>query len=523
MKKRTCAKNADTRYVLSAETLREAMAEGIEKLFAMVVQDRKLKSRFWKDATLRIAWIAYAVRTVVCRAYLDTRPGQTDYFDRQAFLDGIAYNPETADGLPRLVGLTGDAVTDSVTNHAANRARAMTPSETLDFIKSAYYVAVDKAAEDARRGQVNLEFLPLVPATEKDVLAFFTGLTTVMTRKDVDPKRLFRKPLDMTTYVMMAAMPCTFESINGWATSSILASYGLPAHGHTSAGTPTWQDVVNQFLYGPTAEPKSEVVTNDELIRMHRDRLLLAVLHSEDTAIESVSRDAALAKKQAGQVLRLQDRIAGLQAENESLKARIAATARSGRAVETLRQENDRMAQDLRREQTDTVRLRQENERLMLELTGRADQSAELEALRTQNEAMAAQIEALLAALSDDGEPKARDDKPTDPSVLDGLSIVVVGGTPTFTAILKTVHPGLKCYGTTRPPADALEHADAVWMQTRCIPHKISVPVLDACRRRGIPIRFFSSKSADRCVRQLLSETPDAAASAKRTGTTRTA
>ncbi len=85
--------------------------------------------------------------------------------------------------------------------------------------------------------------------------------------------------------------------------------------------------------------------------------------------------------------------------------------------------------------------------------------------------------------------------------------IVVVGGHESFLKAIVPMFPKVKFIR-----ADELEdillirNADVVWFQTNCMSHKQYYRIVDAAKKHGVMIRYFSYSSADKCAEQIVLE-----------------
>lgn len=84
--------------------------------------------------------------------------------------------------------------------------------------------------------------------------------------------------------------------------------------------------------------------------------------------------------------------------------------------------------------------------------------------------------------------------------------VVICGGHPSWlTAMRKMVDGNIKYIESERFDVSVLRNADMVLCQNNAISHKAFYRVVNECRRRDIPLRYFASASATKCVEQMKS------------------
>lgn len=82
--------------------------------------------------------------------------------------------------------------------------------------------------------------------------------------------------------------------------------------------------------------------------------------------------------------------------------------------------------------------------------------------------------------------------------------VIICGGHPTWLkAMRKLIDGDVKYIQTERFDVKALRNADMVFLQNNAMSHKQFCRVMNECRVWKIPVRYFSSASATKCVDQM--------------------
>ena len=82
--------------------------------------------------------------------------------------------------------------------------------------------------------------------------------------------------------------------------------------------------------------------------------------------------------------------------------------------------------------------------------------------------------------------------------------IAVFGGHDSWRKAVKPLLPGARFYDREDlPDLNIVRGADVVWLQVNAMSHKYYDRIIDAARKNGIPVRYFSSASAKKCAVQL--------------------
>ena len=82
---------------------------------------------------------------------------------------------------------------------------------------------------------------------------------------------------------------------------------------------------------------------------------------------------------------------------------------------------------------------------------------------------------------------------------------IIIGGHPTWLKGIKPMLPNVKFIDNVQS-ALQIKNADVIWLQTNAMNHSNFYKVVDIAKTNGIPIRYFTSSSATKCVAQLISE-----------------
>ena len=82
--------------------------------------------------------------------------------------------------------------------------------------------------------------------------------------------------------------------------------------------------------------------------------------------------------------------------------------------------------------------------------------------------------------------------------------VAVFGGHDSWRKAVKPLLPGARFYDREDlPDLNIVRGADVVWLQVNAMSHKYYDRIIDAARKNGIPVRYFSSASAKKCAVQL--------------------
>lgn len=139
----------------------------------------------------------------------------------------------------------------------------------------------------------------------------------------------------------------------------------------------------------------------------------------------------------------------------------------------------------------------------------RAEENAML--ARQAEEESAEQVKSLQVMIdrmiSAEDEQETGEELETD--VFDNLNIVCVGGHQTWANSMKKLHENVKIFdadGPT-PPDESIKKADALWIQSNCLAHRVFYKVVNIARANKVPIRYFSYAGHIQCKKQILEDT----------------
>ena len=83
--------------------------------------------------------------------------------------------------------------------------------------------------------------------------------------------------------------------------------------------------------------------------------------------------------------------------------------------------------------------------------------------------------------------------------------IVVFGGHDTWLKQIRPRLPNVRFVGREgNPNASLIRNADVVWIQPNALSHRHFYAIIGETRKHKIPVRYFTSASAERCARQLV-------------------
>ena len=83
--------------------------------------------------------------------------------------------------------------------------------------------------------------------------------------------------------------------------------------------------------------------------------------------------------------------------------------------------------------------------------------------------------------------------------------MVVFGGHDSWLKVIRPMLPTVRFISPDlAPSASMIRHADTVWLQTNALSHGRFYKIVEVVRAHGIPLRYFSYASAEKCARQLV-------------------
>ena len=85
--------------------------------------------------------------------------------------------------------------------------------------------------------------------------------------------------------------------------------------------------------------------------------------------------------------------------------------------------------------------------------------------------------------------------------------VVVFGGHDTWSKAIRPMLPNVRFVERAVNPSEQLiKNADEIWVQTNAMSHSMYNKIMSIARMQNIPIRYFTSASAERCARKLAAE-----------------
>lgn len=85
--------------------------------------------------------------------------------------------------------------------------------------------------------------------------------------------------------------------------------------------------------------------------------------------------------------------------------------------------------------------------------------------------------------------------------------ITVFGGHDTWSKAIRPMLPSVRFIDKdTNPSEQLIRYSDVVWVQTNAMSHSMYNKIMSVTRMHNIPLRYFTSASAERCARQLAAE-----------------
>lgn len=134
----------------------------------------------------------------------------------------------------------------------------------------------------------------------------------------------------------------------------------------------------------------------------------------------------------------------------------------------------------------------------------------ENERLRQQNTEMLEELNALRTIVfnrmtGSGGEPDEKGDIEFPYTVRQRT--VIFGGHDTWSKAIRPMLKNVRFIERNTPPnRDIIKKADVVWIQVNALGHKHYTTITDTARAHGVPIRYFTYASAEKCARQLAEE-----------------
>ena len=106
----------------------------------------------------------------------------------------------------------------------------------------------------------------------------------------------------------------------------------------------------------------------------------------------------------------------------------------------------------------------------------------------------------------DDDELTPEEDSIKFPFVTSG-KITVFGGHDTWSKAIRPMLPSVRFVDRETNPSELLiRNSDVIWVQTNAMSHSMYNKIMSNARQHNIPIRYFTSASAERCARQLAAD-----------------
>lgn len=89
--------------------------------------------------------------------------------------------------------------------------------------------------------------------------------------------------------------------------------------------------------------------------------------------------------------------------------------------------------------------------------------------------------------------------------------VVVFGGHDSWSRAIKPMIEGARfIYKDATPSSDLIRNADVVWIQTNCLSHGSFWKIVEVAKNNGVPIRYFTNASAEKCAIQIAKEDEEA-------------
>lgn len=490
----------------------------VKKMFSVLKEDRHLMKRLRKSRRLRHAWVAYAARAVLISGP-DVRLVEYTIDDESVLINKFGYNRERELLVKMEVSLTGDMDVDLKTNFIARTSSTLEMEKYLVFLEHLYTYAVERMAQNIKMGFSSVTYLPMIADDSVMFEALFDDLTHVESPREEDvwsPERravIYGLYKMSNTWLTTFTLPTCISTADGKKTSSVLPGQGMSVTSYEASSMGEVAMPFHKVFKDRTSCADGRPLRAMPLEQEEQD--IIRAMCSQNVAIWSERREISREITTSAERRRAtkadtnpNDRTQMPSVERREKEAAAAPLAPDKTIIG--RDELERMKRRI--QQLETLIARQDalqKEKVDAEEKMR-DANAKVEKLEALLLERDAEVESLSKALfrtSDTSNEDNNDEMSNlDISVLDGLKIVIVGGTPAFTKVLSQLHPSIHCFGTGRPAEASLIHADMVWMQSECISHKFSWPTMSICRRYNIPIRFFASRSANRGCEQLIQE-----------------
>jgi len=512
---------ADFCLYASEEFLRKQW-QAAHEMFITLKGDATLMRRLKKTKRLRLAWAAYAARAVLVSGTDMLRKGYT-IDDEEVLVNRLEYDRNEELRQKMVVSLTGDMEVDLKTNFVARSISEQDLGTYLHFLEHLYCYSVEKMAQNIRIGLGAVTYMPQIPPNAFGIGKLFDELTHVERPKESNVWSKERRgaiyALYRTSQAWISAftLPTTIQTVDGCVTSAVLPGIGLAATGYDTPDTASAVTPLHKAIQDKTNMLNNRPLKPMQLTEQDQERLraswdMNAAIWGERRSISRTIAEAEKYRSLEKSLKRAEARqhqsqaAARLSAKQSEPTGKILAPGE----VAIKQDELDRLRKKVMQQETQLFRqdaFQTERDETSAKLD---DAAEEIERLRKLLEERDGEVQSLTEALlsEDEGEEDEAESAMTnlDIDALDGLKIVVAGGTPAFTKVLSQLHPGIRCFGTGRLPEDVIVHADVVWMQANCISHKYSWTVTDTCRKNNIPIRFFRTRSAQLGCAQMVHE-----------------
>lgn len=212
-------------------------------------------------------------------------------------------------------------------------------------------------------------------------------------------------------------------------------------------------------------------------------------------------------KKTAAELERANKTIVELQAKCATLQSKLNAQPKAEKSAKQALYDRDQKIKQLenyiKKLKADAADAQCREE----EATERAEEAVKAQAaLEDEITALQGQLEALPVDDADTGE-----EEKLDTSVFNDKRIVIVGGHPTWLRGMKGLHPSIEFYGGKESPVsnEAIQSADAVWLQTNCIGHPTFYRVVSCAKVYNKPIKYFAYAGHRACRQQIVNESKE--------------
>lgn len=506
----------------------ESTGRDIQKMMHVIRNSKDLRSKLTKGKKLRIAWACHVLQSCVYSQFMTAEPGNVEKV-LEHLLDNLRMcineQYDRQEELKRrdwVVPLYGNLEADLIINFGSRVMGSKPLEEYLVSMESLYNFASFLMTGCLERGACTFAFVPQCESLEPDIAKFFRHLTKTMKSEPFwSPERKaalnacmnrsekFLQALTMKTYV---------TTLEGHSSSLMVPSAGV--HNNKASFDNGELDMLPvKELTGPSKD-KKKLPIHQAMMNLSGDQAESINSYLQSSAILCAERmqleKEVLRERQQGQTEK-DKQIRKLTRENQALQRKLTnlqAKAKAG--AEELSQQKQRTAKaekaaarlenqesELQKLKAKFAKLQSDLAREQLKNRHLEEENASLENafFTISNEPGHAEAEEVVSP----GEEYALSQ--LDVSVCDGLSILVIGGHPTFLTGMKQMNANVRYVGVTKPETSAIVNADVIWWQTNCLSHKYYRPIMSIIRNNGIPVRYFTSSGHVQCRIQLIEET----------------